>query len=286
METAVGVFASRERAEAAMKQLLDHQVPEERIIYLTRSATDAAGMKNQFSALLDRPKEGSEDHLRDSSDRVITMPGVGPVFALGFEAAAFFVTAAAPAGAAVSANSDAGPASPRVNSVDDSGFFRDVLNLGHSVIVVRTNSSQIASIACEILDKLGLSMPRQPAPRSAVRMRESSGAAIADLSGKIALAEGTGLLRATIRNFIEQGYTRILLNLEHVDFIDSAGLGELVRTQTTLRGCGGQLKLVNPNRNVHHLLRVTKLDHIFDIAPDEFTALNSLRQTSAIRSPN
>jgi anti-sigma B factor antagonist len=117
-------------------------------------------------------------------------------------------------------------------------------------------------------------------------MRESNGAAIADFSGKIALAEGTGLLRATIQNFIQQGFTRILLNLELVDFIDSAGLGELVRTQTTLRSCGGQLKLVSPSANLDHLLHITKLHHIFDIAPDEFTALNSLRRPPPTKAPD
>jgi anti-sigma B factor antagonist len=282
METAVGVFASRERAEAAMKQLLDHQVPEERIIYLTRSETDAAGMEKHCSGLVDRGVEGSTYHSQDLTTSLIAVPGVGSVFALGLEAAALFGEYPRVAGEVGSVSPGAGPTS---DSANDTGFFRDVLNDGHSVIVVRTNSSQIASTACEILDKLGLSMPKRPAPRSAVRMRESNGAAIADLSGKIALAEGTGLLRATVRNFIEQGYTRILLNLEQVDFIDSAGLGELVRTQTTLRGCGGQLKLVNPNRNVHHLLRITKLDRIFDIAADEFSALSSLRQGPA-KSPN
>jgi len=88
-------------------------------------------------------------------------------------------------------------------------------------------------------------------------------------------------LRETVRNFLEHGHNRILLNLEGVDFIDSAGLGELVRSHASIRSRGGHLKLVNPSASVHHLLRITKLDRVFDIVPDEASALSSLRQAAA-----
>ena len=92
------------------------------------------------------------------------------------------------------------------------------------------------------------------------------------------------MLRETVRNFLEHGHNRILLNLEGVDFIDSAGLGELVRSHASIRSRGGQLKLVNPSASVHHLLRITKLDRVFDIVPDEASALSSLRQAAAAKS--
>jgi anti-sigma B factor antagonist len=81
--------------------------------------------------------------------------------------------------------------------------------------------------------------------------------------------DGTALLRDTIQDLLEHGNNRILLNRAGVDFVDSAGLGELVRTHASMRSQGGQLKLVNPSRNVNDLLPITKLDRAFDIEQDE-----------------
>jgi anti-sigma B factor antagonist len=132
------------------------------------------------------------------------------------------------------------------------------------------------------LDRLGLGTKKSAAPASLVSTREMDGPVIADFVGKIALAEGTILLRDTIHDFLRQGNNRIILNLADVDFIDSAGLGELVRTLASVRSHCGQLKLVNPSENVHKLLRITKLHHVFDIENDEASALMSLRQNSAL----
>ena len=79
-------------------------------------------------------------------------------------------------------------------------------------------------------------------------------------------------------------YAKTAGNLEGVDFIDSAGLGELVRSHASIRSRGGQLKLVKPSASVHHLFRITKLDRVFDIVPDEGSALSSLRQAAAAKS--
>ena len=268
MQTTVGVFAARERAEEAVRRLLEHHVPEERILYLTRTETDAKSVSRQFgihaSGLLEDAAPASA-----SVATPLLIPGVGPVFALGTGAAAFFGLAGAGAAAA--------EISTTRGSAEDLAFFRRVLSEGHSVIIVRTDSSKTAAAAGEILDTLGLSMKKVPAAKGDVAWRQLHGAVILDFSGKIAFAEGSGLLRDTVQTFLGRGHNRILLNLEHVDYIDSVGLGELVRTEAAVRGRGGQLKLVKPNANVHHLLRLTKLDRVFDIAPDEFTALQSFR---------
>ena len=286
METAIGVFTTRERAEEAVKSLLEHHVPEDRIIYLTRSESEAKSMGKQLGAYAGGFVGGAAGMSAGvAAATLLAIPGVGPVFALGFGAAALVGAAGAGTGAAIGAvvaHDAAAPApSSGVGSSEDSEFFRRVLNEGHSVIVVRTESSQIASTACKILDGLGLSMNRRVTAKNTVTSRQLNGAVVADIVGKIALAEGTGMLRETVRNFLEHGHNRILLNLEGVDFIDSAGLGELVRTHASVRSRGGHLKLVNPSASVHHLLRITKLDRVFDIVPDEASALSSLRQAAA-----
>jgi anti-sigma B factor antagonist len=99
--------------------------------------------------------------------------------------------------------------------------------------------------------------------------------AIADLSGRITLGEGSGKLRDTIREILGTGQKKIVLNLGDVSYIDSSGLGELVSSYTTASNQGAKLKLVNVQSKVHDLLQITKLFTVFDTFTDEATAVSS-----------
>jgi anti-sigma B factor antagonist len=98
---------------------------------------------------------------------------------------------------------------------------------------------------------------------------------ILDLKGKITLGEGDEALREKINNLISQNKKRILLNLAEVPYIDSAGLGEVVRTYTTVSRQGGQLKLVNLTKRITDLLSITKLLTVFEAFESETEALKS-----------
>ena len=98
---------------------------------------------------------------------------------------------------------------------------------------------------------------------------------ILDLKGKITLGEGDEALREKINNLISQNKKRILLNLADVPYIDSAGLGEVVRTYTTVSRQGGQLKLVNLTKRITDLLSITKLLTVFEAFESETEALKS-----------
>jgi len=58
---------------------------------------------------------------------------------------------------------------------------------------------------------------------------------VLDLKGKMTLGEGDELLKDKINSLLASGKKKLLLNLEGVPYIDSAGLGEVVRTYTTVR---------------------------------------------------
>ncbi|MEZ5316466.1 MAG: STAS domain-containing protein [Vicinamibacterales bacterium] len=98
---------------------------------------------------------------------------------------------------------------------------------------------------------------------------------ILDLNGKITLGEGDEALKDKINSLIMQGRKRILLNLAEVPYIDSAGLGEIVRTYTTVSRQGGQLKLVNLTKRITDLLSITKLLTVFETFESEPDALAS-----------
>ena len=98
---------------------------------------------------------------------------------------------------------------------------------------------------------------------------------ILDLKGKITRGEGDEALKDKINSLILQGHKRILMNLADVPYIDSAGLGEIVRTYTTVSRQGGQLKLVNLTKRITDLLAITKLLTVFETYESEKEALES-----------
>jgi len=107
--------------------------------------------------------------------------------------------------------------------------------------------------------------------------RDVSDVAVIDLSGKITLGEGSSMIRRMIRELIEKGNRKILINLEEVDYIDSAGIGEMVSAYTMVRGASGELKLINLTKRVHDLLQITRLLTVFDVSNDEAAAVRSFR---------
>jgi anti-sigma B factor antagonist len=98
---------------------------------------------------------------------------------------------------------------------------------------------------------------------------------ILDLKGKITLGDGDEALKDKINSLVMQNRRRILLNLAEVPYIDSAGLGEVVRTYTTVSRQGGQLKLVNLTKRITDLLSITKLLTVFETFDSEADALKS-----------
>jgi anti-sigma B factor antagonist len=108
-------------------------------------------------------------------------------------------------------------------------------------------------------------------------IREVERITIVDLSGRISLGEGSALLRKTVRDLLDHGQTKILLNLGDVNYIDSSGIGELVSGFTAVRSREGELKLLNLTKKVHDLLQITKLFTVFEVYSDEGTAVGSFR---------
>jgi len=98
---------------------------------------------------------------------------------------------------------------------------------------------------------------------------------ILDLKGRIRISGGTLMLHKAIRCLLDEGKTKILLNLANVTHIDSMGLGELISSHITLANNGAELKLANLTDRVREVMRITKLLTVFDIYDNESDALES-----------
>src|SRR5512136_1308502 len=110
-----------------------------------------------------------------------------------------------------------------------------------------------------------------------IDMRTIGDVRILDCSGKITLGEGTMAIRNTVRDIVNKGDKKIVLNLGDINYIDSSGIGELVSTYTTVTNSGGQLKLLNLTKKIRELLQITKLLTVFQVFENEPAALASFR---------
>ena len=105
--------------------------------------------------------------------------------------------------------------------------------------------------------------------------RAVDGITIVDMNGRITLGDDTVAFRRAIEDLVADGHKMVLLNLHHVPYIDSSGIGELVAAFTKIRDSGGELKLLNLSPKVRTLLEITKLYTVFDVQDDEAAAMNA-----------
>jgi anti-sigma B factor antagonist len=121
------------------------------------------------------------------------------------------------------------------------------------------------------------------------KIRQAGDVTVLDLAGRISVGEalafgpGSGtVLGDVIRELANKGYRKILLNLRDVKYIDSSGMGDVVRSFTSLRRQGGDLKLFGPTLPVLEVLRITNLHKVLEIKDDEASAVQSFsKQTAA-----
>ena len=106
-------------------------------------------------------------------------------------------------------------------------------------------------------------------------VRQIGKVAVVDLSGKITIGSGDVVLKETVQRLFDEGHKQILLNLNSVSYMDSAGIGELVACHKRAVEKNGRLKLLNPSGKVYDLLQLTKLDEVFETHRDEKEALVS-----------
>ncbi len=105
--------------------------------------------------------------------------------------------------------------------------------------------------------------------------RKSGDVIILDVEGKILLGEGDVQLKRKIDELIERSETKLLLNLANVPYMDSGGLGEIVRSYTTVKRASGDLKLLNVTKRISDLLMITKLITVFEVFEEEAAAVKS-----------
>ncbi len=106
--------------------------------------------------------------------------------------------------------------------------------------------------------------------------RTTGDVVVIDVSGKVTLGDGGDtMLKDKLRSLVQQGRSKLLLNLADVSYVDSAGLGAIVQCYTTVTNQGGALKLVHVTKRIKDLLAITKLITVFETFDNEAEAITS-----------
>ena len=108
-----------------------------------------------------------------------------------------------------------------------------------------------------------------------ISTRKQRSVQVVRLKGSLRLGRAVEELKSTARDLIDEGDVYMVLNLTEVPMIDSSGIGELVRLQTSLRGQGGEVKLVNPSKFVLQTLTLMCIGDLFDTYSDESAAVDA-----------
>jgi anti-sigma B factor antagonist len=117
------------------------------------------------------------------------------------------------------------------------------------------------------------------------KLRHSDDVMIVDLSGRLVLGESADHVHDLIKHALETGDRKFLLNMAAVSYMDSSGIGELVRSCVRVTCAGGEMKLIHVQSRIANLLQITKLRNVFEVFADEAVALSSFCPKAEIDNP-
>ena len=106
-------------------------------------------------------------------------------------------------------------------------------------------------------------------------IRHSDNVSVLEVSGRLTSFESTAF-RDAIHGMLNQGHKNIVLNLTALDYLDSSGVGELVRNYMAVVKKGGGMRVVGLAPKIEEILKVTHLHQVFPDFPDEASARASL----------
>jgi len=111
-----------------------------------------------------------------------------------------------------------------------------------------------------------------------LNVREIKSVAIVDVDGNITIGRGDVALRQLVSELLASGRKQILLNLACVQYMDSAGIGEMVACSKLARERQATIRLLSPSRKVREMLHITRFEELFDTFDEEQTALDSFSE--------
>jgi anti-sigma B factor antagonist len=116
-----------------------------------------------------------------------------------------------------------------------------------------------------------------------IGIREAGEVTILDLLGRVTIGLSNDILSNQLRDLLDAGVRKVLINLSGVPQMDSSGISSLVRSFVTLQRLAGSLKLLRPTGHVKEVLELTRLSHAIPTYMDEAEALSSFGQAAGAK---
>jgi anti-anti-sigma factor len=105
---------------------------------------------------------------------------------------------------------------------------------------------------------------------------------IVSLSGKFLAGSDGPYLRQKVKDFIDAGTRKLIIDFSDVPYIDSTGLGFLAGARVTAQNSGTRMVLANINPHVQKILDDVKLSPFFVIAPDDAAAMAKVNEADPL----
>lgn len=100
---------------------------------------------------------------------------------------------------------------------------------------------------------------------------------VVKISGKIIGAPDVADINKIFADLSGEGKIRVVVDLAEMEMISSSGLGALIASMTSMKKKGGNLKFANVSDNILHVLKITRLDTVFEIFDSVDKALKSFQ---------
>jgi anti-sigma B factor antagonist len=110
---------------------------------------------------------------------------------------------------------------------------------------------------------------------------EIDGVSVVVLDGRIVLGEESTTLREKFKGMVAAGKRKIVLNMDNVSYIDSAGLGTLIAAHVSAKNHGASMRLCHLGKKFHEILQITKLLTVFDVYDTQAAAVSSFSASGA-----
>ena len=111
---------------------------------------------------------------------------------------------------------------------------------------------------------------------------EIDGVSVVALDGRIVLGEESTALREKFKGLVAAGKQKIVLNMDNVTYIDSAGLGTLIAAHVSAKNRGASMRLCHLGKKFHEVLQITKLLTVFDVYDTQAAAVSSFSGADAV----
>ena len=108
-------------------------------------------------------------------------------------------------------------------------------------------------------------------------LKDIDGFVVVEVSGEVDVYTATAL-REALNEVVDNGQNHVIVNMEHVKYMDSSGFGTLLSVMKRVRPDGGSVNLVSCNNAIDRMLKITRLNTVFRMHGSLDEAISNLKE--------